>query len=146
MLEEENKKLIWAAEEKKSEAGWIIRSCDFNSDLYITATTLKKIQFSQFWWECERSICALMPLEHTNPYDKHTCVIAHLYMGLVFYPKVDRWSTRRWLTGCSRAPQNRCHERLRVKVQEEGKYDREGGERSVWKHEWALLFWHGDRT
>lgn len=37
------------------------------------------------------------------------------------------------------APQNRCHERLRVKAQEEEKYDRERGEECS-EHEWAFAF------
>lgn len=37
------------------------------------------------------------------------------------------------------APQNRCHERLRVKAQEEEKYDRERGEQCS-EHEWAFAF------
>lgn len=64
-------------------------------------------------------------------------MIARPSMGLVFYPKVDVspaaliYHVRRWETGWLGAPQNRCHERLRVKGQEEGKYDREWGERRV---------------
>lgn len=43
------------------------------------------------------------------------------------------------LEGGGSAPQNRCHERLRVKGQEEGKYDRERGRADrVLKHEWAF--------
>lgn len=76
-----------------------------------------------------------MPLEHIKhvlkPY-MHDC--PSVSTGLVFYPK--KWTflpaalinhVRRWATRRLGAPQNRCHERLRVKGQEEGKYDREWG-------------------
>lgn len=81
-------------------------------------------------------LCALMPLEHIKhvlkPYMRDC---PSMSMGLVFWPKSGRSSpvvaaavmyhVRRRETGRLGAPQNRCHERLRVKGQEEGKYDRE---------------------
>lgn len=103
-------------------------------------------------------LCALMPLEHIKHVWKPLHAWSPIYVRIIsnweradafFFLRRRQWYTtsddgRRRRSG---APQNRCHERLRVKGQEEGKYDREWGERRVRSmNEWALLFWHGDRT
>lgn len=73
-----------------------------------------------------------MPLDHIKhvlePY-MHNCPSVSMgpKNGCLF-PATLTYCVRRWQTGRLWAPQNRCHERLRAKGQEEGKYDGEWGE------------------